>query len=101
VEADDTIEVYTDDSRENVLTEFHTLRQQGKKGANVPNLSFSDFLAPKETDIADYIGGFVVSSGFGIERLLEQYEAEHDDYKSIMVKALADRLAEAFAELMH
>lgn len=101
VEADDTIEVYADDSRENVLTEFHTLRQQGKKGGNVPNLAFSDFLAPKETGLQDYIGGFAVSVGFGIEKLVEQYEAEHDDYRSIMVKALADRLAEAFAELMH
>ncbi|MBJ6117716.1 methionine synthase [Pontibacter sp. BT310] len=101
VEADDTIEVYADDSRGNVLTEFHTLRQQGKKGANVPNLAFSDFIAPKETGVPDYIGGFVVSAGFGIEKLLEKYQAEHDDYKSIMVKALADRLAEAFAELMH
>ncbi|MHA6248492.1 methionine synthase [Pontibacter sp. CAU 1760] len=101
VEADDTIEVYADDSRGNVLTEFHTLRQQGKKGGNVPNLAFSDFIAPKETGIPDYIGGFVVSTGFGIEKLVEQYEADHDDYRSIMVKALADRLAEAFAELMH
>ena len=101
IQADDTIEVYVDDSRENVLTEFHTLRQQGKKGANVPNLAFSDFVAPKETGVQDYIGGFVVSAGFGIEKLLAKYEAEHDDYKAIMVKALADRLAEAFAELMH
>ncbi|MFD2514090.1 methionine synthase [Pontibacter locisalis] len=101
VEADDTIEVYADDSREKVLTEFHTLRQQGKKGGDVPNLAFSDFIAPKETGVQDYIGGFVVSAGFGIEKLLEKYEAEHDDYSSIMVKALADRLAEAFAELMH
>ncbi|QCR23709.1 methionine synthase [Pontibacter sp. SGAir0037] len=101
VEADDTIEVYTDDSRESVLAEFHTLRQQGKKGDKVPNLAFSDFVAPKETGIPDYIGGFAVSAGFGIEKLIEQYEADHDDYRSIMVKALADRLAEAFAELMH
>ncbi|RIJ37552.1 methionine synthase [Pontibacter oryzae] len=101
VAANDTIEVYTDDSREQELTEFHTLRQQGKKGATVPNLAFSDFIAPKETELPDYIGGFAVSVGFGIEKLLEKYEAEHDDYKSIMVKALADRLAEAFAELMH
>ncbi len=101
VEADDTIEVYADDSRKNVLTEFHTLRQQGKKGVNVPNLAFSDFVAPKETGVPDYIGGFMVSAGFGIEKLLEKYEAEHDDYKAIMVKALADRLAEAFAERMH
>ncbi|ARS36949.1 methionine synthase [Pontibacter actiniarum] len=101
VEADDTIEVYADDSRENELTEFHTLRQQGKKGQGVPNMAFSDFIAPKETGVQDYIGGFVVSAGFGIEKMLEQYEAEHDDYRSIMAKALADRLAEAFAELMH
>ena len=101
VEADDTIALYTDDSRENVLTEFHTLRQQGKKGGNVPNMAFSDFVAPKETGIQDYIGGFVISTGFGIEKLIEMYEADHDDYHSIMVKALADRLAEAFAELMH
>ncbi len=101
VEDDDTIEVYSDDARANVLTEFHTLRQQGKKGGNVPNMAFSDFVAPKETGIPDYIGGFVVSTGFGIEKLIEKYEADHDDYHSIMVKALADRLAEAFAELMH
>ncbi|WP_187262229.1 methionine synthase [Pontibacter beigongshangensis] len=101
VEADDTIEVYADDSRGNLLTEFHTLRQQGKKGAKVPNMAFSDFLAPKETGVQDYIGGFAVSAGFGIEKLIEKYEADHDDYRSIMVKALADRLAEAFAELMH
>ncbi|GAB3824670.1 hypothetical protein GCM10028895_33330 [Pontibacter rugosus] len=101
VEADDTIEVYADDSRENELTEFHTLRQQGKKGQGVANMAFSDFIAPKETGVADYIGGFAVSAGFGIEKLIEKYEADHDDYRSIMVKALADRLAEAFAELMH
>ncbi|WP_242921947.1 methionine synthase [Pontibacter liquoris] len=101
VVADDTIEVYTDETREQVLTEFHTLRQQGKKGDKVPNISFADFLAPKETRVADYIGGFVVSAGFGIEKLLDKYAAEHDDYRSIMLKALADRLAEAFTELMH
>ncbi len=101
VSNDDTIEVYHDETREDVLTEFHTLRQQGKKGANVPNLAFSDFLAPKQTGKRDYIGGFAVSAGFGIEKLLDAYAAEHDDYRSIMLKALADRLAEAFAELMH
>jgi 5-methyltetrahydrofolate--homocysteine methyltransferase len=98
---DDTIEVYADEARDKVITEFHTLRQQGKKGDKVPNMAFSDFLAPKETGIADYIGGFVVSAGFGIEKMLEAFAAEHDDYRSIMVKALADRLAEAFTELMH
>ncbi len=101
VEADDTIVVYTDDAREGELAQFHTLRQQGKKGGNVANMAFSDFVAPQETGIQDYIGGFAVSAGFGIEKLVEKYEADHDDYRSIMVKALADRLAEAFAELMH
>ncbi|UOQ98613.1 methionine synthase [Hymenobacter sp. 5317J-9] len=97
----DTIEIYADDSRETVDTEFFTLRQQGEKGPKIPNLAFSDFLAPKETGRADYLGGFAVTAGIGIEKLLEQYEADHDDYSSIMVKALADRLAEAFAERLH
>jgi 5-methyltetrahydrofolate--homocysteine methyltransferase len=98
---DDTIVLYKDENREEVLTSFHTLRQQGKKGAGVPNLAFSDFIAPVEIGIPDYIGGFAVSVGFGIEKLLAKFEADHDDYRAIMVKALADRLAEAFAELMH
>ncbi|MBJ6109071.1 methionine synthase [Hymenobacter sp. BT523] len=97
----DTIEVYADDSRETVATEFFTLRQQGEKGPKIPNIAFSDFLAPKESGRADYLGGFAVTAGIGIEKLLEQYEADHDDYSSIMVKALADRLAEAFAERLH
>ncbi|GAB3737968.1 methionine synthase [Hymenobacter agri] len=97
----DTIEVYADDSREAVATEFFTLRQQGEKGPKIPNLAFSDFLAPKESGRADYLGGFAVTAGIGIEKLIEQFEADHDDYYSIMVKALADRLAEAFAERLH
>ncbi|MBD2723016.1 methionine synthase [Hymenobacter armeniacus] len=97
----DTIEVYADDSRQTVATEFFTLRQQGEKGPKIPNIAFSDFLAPKESGRADYLGGFAVTAGIGIEKLLEQYEADHDDYSSIMVKALADRLAEAFAERLH
>ncbi|GAB3853978.1 methionine synthase [Hymenobacter terrigena] len=97
----DTIEVYADDTRTTVATEFFTLRQQGEKGPKIPNLAFSDFLAPKETGRADYLGGFAVTAGIGIEKLIEQYEADHDDYSSIMVKALADRLAEAFAERLH
>ncbi len=97
----DTIELYTDDARETVATEFFTLRQQGEKGPKIPNVAFSDFLAPKETGRADYLGGFAVTAGIGIEKLIEQYEADHDDYSSIMVKALADRLAEAFAERLH
>ncbi|WP_462248148.1 methionine synthase [Ekhidna sp.] len=78
--------------------EFHFLRQQGKKAPGVPNLSLVDFINPNQQD---YIGGFAVTSGIGIEKLIEKYKADHDDYKEIMVKALADRLAEAFAELMH
>ncbi|MET4075666.1 5-methyltetrahydrofolate--homocysteine methyltransferase [Hymenobacter sp. UYCo722] len=97
----DTIEIYADDSRETVTTEFFTLRQQGEKGPGIPNVAFSDFLAPKESGRADYLGGFAVTAGIGIEKLIEQYDADHDDYSSIMVKALADRLAEAFAERLH
>ncbi|MDO7850236.1 methionine synthase [Hymenobacter convexus] len=97
----DTIEIYADDSRATVATEFFTLRQQGEKGPKIPNIAFSDFLAPKESGRADYMGGFAVTAGIGIEKLIEQYEADHDDYSSIMVKALADRLAEAFAERLH
>ncbi|GAA4390962.1 methionine synthase [Hymenobacter koreensis] len=97
----DTIQVYADDSRQQVATEFFTLRQQGEKGTGIPNIAFSDFVAPRETGREDYIGGFAVTAGIGIEKLLEQFEKDHDDYSSIMVKALADRLAEAFAERLH
>ncbi|MCB2378466.1 methionine synthase [Hymenobacter sp. BT635] len=97
----DTIEVYTDEQRDTLATEFFTLRQQSEKAPGVPNLAFSDFLAPKESGRADYIGGFAVTAGLGIEKLIEQFEADHDDYSSIMIKALADRLAEAFAERLH
>ncbi|MFC5269977.1 methionine synthase [Adhaeribacter terreus] len=100
-QADDTIVVYQDEAKTEELTRFHTLRQQGKKGANVPNLAFSDFIAPEESGLTDYVGGFAVSVGFGIEKLLAEYEAAHDDYRAIMLKALADRLAEAFAEHLH
>ncbi|WP_436517324.1 methionine synthase [Ekhidna sp. To15] len=78
--------------------QFHFLRQQGKKAPNIPNLSLVDFINPSQKD---YMGGFAVTAGIGIEKLIEKYKADHDDYKEIMVKALADRLAEAFAELMH
>ena len=82
-------------------TIFHFLRQQGKKGSGLPNLSLADFIAPEETGIEDYFGGFAVTAGIGLEKLVEKYAADHDDYKSIMAKALADRMAEALAELMH
>jgi len=97
----DTIEVYADDKRAHVVDEFFTLRQQGEKGPGVHNVAFSDYLAPRETGRADYLGGFAVTAGLGIEKLIEKYEADHDDYSVIMVKALADRLAEAFAERLH
>lgn len=95
---DDTIQVYENG---NNIGQLHQLRQQAKKAANVPNISLADFVAPKETNKTDFIGGFVVTTGHGIGKYLEQFEADHDDYNAIMLKALADRLAEAFAELMH
>jgi len=97
---DDDIEIYTDDTRTEVLTKFFNPRQQTEK-RNAPNISLADFCAPKESGQKDFIGGFAVTTGIGIEEHLKRFEAEHDDYNSIMLKALADRLAEAFAELMH
>ena len=80
---------------------FHFLRQQNEKAADQPYLCLSDFVAPKETGKQDYMGMFAVTAGIGIEPLIEAYEKDHDDYNSIMIKAIADRLAEAFAERMH
>jgi 5-methyltetrahydrofolate--homocysteine methyltransferase len=97
----DDIELYTDDDRGQVLTTVHTLRQQGKKSGTRPHFALADFVAPKESGVADYFGGFAVSTGFGVDELAAEYEAKHDDYNAIMVKALADRFAEAFAERMH
>jgi 5-methyltetrahydrofolate--homocysteine methyltransferase len=97
----DDIEIYSDEQRSQVIGIQHTLRQQTKKVSGQPNLALSDFIAPKETGIKDYIGGFVVTTGIGLEKHVERFEKDHDDYNSIMVKALADRLAEALAEYMH
>ena len=97
----DDVELYTDESRTNVLATNYNLRQQGKKGEGVPNICLADFVAPKETGLADYVGGFVVTTGHGVEDRVKAYEADHDDYNSILLKALADRLAEAFAEYLH
>lgn len=97
----DDIEIYTDESRTTILHVQHSLRQQTKKVEGQPNFALADFIAPKETEIKDYVGGFVVTTGIGIEKHLARFEAEHDDYSSIMLKALADRLAEAFAEKLH
>jgi 5-methyltetrahydrofolate--homocysteine methyltransferase len=97
----DDIELYNDESRTQLLTRIHTLRQQAEKAAGEPYYALSDFIAPKESGIPDYFGGFAVTTGIGCDELVAQYEADHDDYNSIMVKAIADRLAEAFAEKMH
>ncbi|MBL1281432.1 MAG: methionine synthase [Fluviicola sp.] len=95
----DDIEIY-DESGKLILTQ-HSLRQQGKKVAKLANIALADFVAPKETEIRDYIGGFTVTSGLGLEDRINAFEADHDDYNSIMLKALADRFAEAFAEFLH
>jgi 5-methyltetrahydrofolate--homocysteine methyltransferase len=97
----DDIEIYKDESRSEILNVQRTLRQQTKKTAGQPNLALADFIAPKDTGINDYIGAFVVTTGIGLEKWVEKFEKDHDDYNSIMVKALADRLAEALAEYMH
>jgi 5-methyltetrahydrofolate--homocysteine methyltransferase len=97
----DDIEVYADENRSRVLTVFHTLRQQSEKRAGQYNQALADFIAPRESGRIDYVGGFAVTAGVGLEELCERFERDHDDYNSIMAKALADRLAEALAELLH
>jgi 5-methyltetrahydrofolate--homocysteine methyltransferase len=97
----DDIELYTDESRTQQLTRIHTLRQQSEKVKGEPYYALSDFVAPKESGVADYFGGFAVTTGIGCDELVAKYEKDYDDYNSIMAKALADRLAEAFAEKMH
>ncbi len=97
----DDIELYADAGRRQRLITFHTLRQQARKPEGQPNLALSDFLAPRSTGLADYLGAFAVTSGIGLEALCGRFERDHDDYNSIMAKALADRLAEAFAECLH
>ncbi|SMF95533.1 methionine synthase (B12-dependent) [Methylomagnum ishizawai] len=97
----DDIVLYTDDSRVEVLTTLHHLRQQAVKPPGQPNYCLADFIAPADSGVPDYIGGFAVTAGQGIEAKLDAFAANHDDYSGIMLKALADRLAEAFAERMH
>jgi 5-methyltetrahydrofolate--homocysteine methyltransferase len=97
----DDIELYTDESRTQLLSRIHTLRQQSEKVKGEPYYALSDFVAPKESGVADYFGGFAVTTGIGCDELVAKYEKDYDDYNSIMAKALADRLAEAFAEKMH
>jgi 5-methyltetrahydrofolate--homocysteine methyltransferase len=97
----DDIEIYSGEKRDGVLTILHTLRQQMKKTGGQPNFALADFIAPKESKITDYIGAFGVTAGIGLEALVHKYEKDNDDYNAILIKALADRLAEAFAELLH
>ncbi len=97
----DDIEVYSDEMRSRILTVFHTLRQQHEKGAERANRALADYIAPKSTGMIDYIGGFAVTAGIGLEELVKMFESAHDDYNSIMAKALADRFAEALAEMLH
>jgi 5-methyltetrahydrofolate--homocysteine methyltransferase len=97
----DDVQLFSDDSRGEVLTTLHMLRSQTDRGESRPNYSLADFVAPAESGVADYMGMFAVTAGIGVDELVAAYEADHDDYQAIMVKALADRLAEALAERMH
>jgi 5-methyltetrahydrofolate--homocysteine methyltransferase len=97
----DDIELYTDGTRERVLEKLHFLRQQANREGSEPCRSLADFIAPKETGLPDYIGAFAVTSGIGLKEVCDRFRADHDDYNAIMAEALADRLAEAFAECLH
>ena len=97
----DDIEIYADEGRGEVLATWHNLRQQNEKPAGNPNQCLADFVAPKDSGLADYVGAFAVTAGIGADAKVRELQAKHDDYDAIMVKALADRLAEAFAELLH
>ncbi|MBZ0131926.1 MAG: methionine synthase, partial [Rhodocyclaceae bacterium] len=97
----DDVEIYTDDSRKTVRLTWHNLRQQQVRPEGKPNYCLSDFIAPKDSGVADYVGAFAVTAGLGIEKKLAEFAAQHDDYNAILLKALADRLAEAFAEHLH
>ncbi|HMB90338.1 MAG TPA: vitamin B12 dependent-methionine synthase activation domain-containing protein, partial [Rhodothermales bacterium] len=97
----DDLECYTDDTRSEVRAVLHTLRQQAQKTPGHPNRALADFVAPKDSGVADYVGAFAVTAGVGLDELVAEFEADHDDYHAILAKALADRLAEAFAERLH
>ena len=97
----DDIEVYTDDTRTQVATVLHSLRQQTEKRGDMPNRALSDYVAPKDSGVNDYIGAFAVTAGIGLEHIIEDFKTAQDDYNVIMAQALADRLAEAFAEYLH
>lgn len=95
------VKLFSDDASEQPFATLHFLRQQNKKAQNLPNFSLADFIAPADSGKQDYIGLFAVTAGIGLEKLIEKYKAANDDYSEIMTKALADRLAEAFAERLH
>ena len=95
------VEVYTDETRTKVLTTLHNLRQQGEHRDGIPNRSLGDFIAPKDTGLADYVGAFAVTTGLGSQVKIDEFKAANDDYSAILLESLADRLAEAFAERMH
>jgi 5-methyltetrahydrofolate--homocysteine methyltransferase len=97
----DDIELYADDTHKDVLEQFHFLRQQSNKEGSEPCRSLADFIAPKEMGLSDHIGAFAVTSGIGLKELCDKFKAENDDYNAIMAEAIADRLAEAFAECLH
>lgn len=97
----DDLTVFQDDSRETMLKNLHHLRQQGAKAAGIPNICLADYVAPKDTGVKDYIGGFCVTAGLNIEKQLALFDQAQDDYNAILLKALADRLAEAFVEYLH
>jgi 5-methyltetrahydrofolate--homocysteine methyltransferase len=97
----DDVELYTDSTRGTVLEQFHFLRQQANREGTEPCRSLADFIAPKETGLSDHIGAFAVTSGICLKQLCDRFRAENDDYNAIMAEALADRLAEAFAECLH
>jgi 5-methyltetrahydrofolate--homocysteine methyltransferase len=97
----DDIEVYTDESRSEVVATLHNLRQQGEHREGVPNRSLGDFVAPRETGLPDHVGAFAVTAGLGAQDRIQAFKEANDDYSAIMLEALADRLAEAFAERLH
>jgi 5-methyltetrahydrofolate--homocysteine methyltransferase len=97
----DDIVLYTDATRKQELERLHTLRQQKESQRGKPQLALADFIAPRDSGVIDYIGAFAVTAGHGTQELVERFEKDHDQYNSIMAKALADRLAEAFAEYLH
>ena len=96
-----TLEIYADENREQTIMTLHCLRQQTQKPPGQHNYALADFLLPKQHGVTDYMGAFAVAAGFGMEERLAEFEKDHDDYSAIMLKALADRFAEALAERLH